>query len=142
MPPRFPYLRDPLFLAALLLFLVNRWVLEPGLGWRFLHAHLNDLICLPLFVPLILWSLRRLGWRADDAPPRPVEVLAPFVIFAVVFEAILPAWEPFRGRAHADPDDVTCYALGALGGCLWWRWRYRSRSLTGPANSAPGEPPS
>lgn len=122
----FRYLADPLFLACLALFVANRWLLEPMLPGNFCEAYVNDLICLPFCVPPMLWGLRRLGLRSDDAPPRWYELLLPLMIWSAVFEVWLPRTEGFRGVAVADPTDILCYALGGIGGTVFWRWRYRN----------------
>ncbi|MBN9521845.1 hypothetical protein J0H58_25570 [bacterium] len=121
---RFRYLRDPLFVACVAVYLVNRFVLKPAWEVEFVHAHLNDLICVPFWVPVMLWGERRLGLRSHDGPPEPVEIIIPLVLWAWVFEVILPRTAAFGRYCVADHRDVLYYAAGALGGAVFWRWWY------------------
>ena len=121
---RFRYLRDPLFLLCVATYFVNRLVLKSVWKDGFAHEHLNDLICIPFWVPIMLFAQRRLGLR-DDAPPRPGELVIPLVLWSWVFEILLPAIDRVRDRFVADHLDVMYYALGALGAGIFWRWWYR-----------------
>jgi hypothetical protein len=117
----FRYLRDPLFLFCLGLYFVNRWVLKPHLPVAFFRDHLNDLICIPFWLPIMLWAMRRLGLRRDDRPPHWYEILVPLLIWSWLFEVLLPGLGPFRGVAVADPADVLSYTAGALLAAIIWR---------------------
>ena len=59
----FKYLRDPLFVACVVAYLVNRFAIKPAVVGGFFHDHLNDLICIPVWVPVMLWGMRRAGLR-------------------------------------------------------------------------------
>jgi hypothetical protein len=119
----FRYFADPLCVAALLIYAANRWLFKPwGVGGNFGLSYLNDVLCLPLLLPMILYVQRRLGLRGSDAPPRPWEILQHWVIFSVVFELILPRY-PGWFRTTADPLDVVAYLAGGIGGWLWWSGR-------------------
>ena len=72
---RFLYLRDPLFLACVATYFVNRFVLKNIWHDGFVHAHLNDLICIPFWVPIMLFAQRTLRLRPDDHSPRPAEII-------------------------------------------------------------------
>ncbi len=124
MPSSYRYVRDPLFVACLVLYAANRWLLKPLVPVGFFHDHLNDLICIPFWVPLMLWSLRRLGLRGDDDPPRWYEVIFPLVVWSAVFELLLPRMPLYRHLAIGDPADILFYTLGALGSALYWKWWY------------------
>src|SRR5262245_50409749 len=97
-----------------------------------LRSYLNDIICIPFWIPIMLWSLRKLGLRRHDDAPHAHEIVIPLLIWAVVFEVILPATRAWAGLAVADPNDVLCYALGGLLAGLYWTWRYRSPKLLSP----------
>jgi len=120
----FRYLRDRLFLLCFALYVVNRWGLKQVWHDGFLHEHLNDLICIPFWVPIMLWVQRRLGLRPHDAPPLAHEVVLPLVIWSFVFEVWLPTTSMFQGRSIGDPLDVLYYSLGALIAAIYWRWKY------------------
>lgn len=120
----FAYFRDPLFLLACVTYLVNRLLLKPNFEAPFLHCYVNDCICIPFLVPIMVWVLRRLGLRASDGPPEPLEVWLPLVLWAGVFEVVLPMQPAFAGLAVADPFDVLAYCGGAAVALGYWRTRY------------------
>jgi hypothetical protein len=120
----FRYLADPLFLVCFVAYFVNRFGLKPHVGSAFLHDHFNDAICIPFWVPIMLWIQRRAGLRADDDPPRPSEIVIPLIVWSVTFEVWLPRTEAFRAWCTADPADVLAYAAGAMAAAVWWRWWY------------------
>jgi hypothetical protein len=124
----FAYLRDPLFLASLAAYLVNRWVLKSIWADGFVHEHFNDLICIALCVPPMLFVARRLGLRRHDGPPDAIEIVVPLVIWSLLFELWLPATETFSPWAHADHRDIAYYAAGGLGASVFWNWRYRAET--------------
>ena len=124
----FAYLRDPLFLGCFATYWLHKLLVANGLSNDWLRAYLNDLICLPFWVPIMLWPLRRLGLRTHDGPPTAIELAVPLVIFAAVFEVWLPATSTFAGLAVPDPLDVLCYAGGGLASALFWNWRYGTRA--------------
>ncbi len=121
----FLYLRDPLFVGCLGVYFINRWVFKPFFPNSFSHNYLNDLICIPFWVPIMLWLMRKARLRIDDTPPQWYEILLPLIVWAVVFEIIVPGLKPFERLAHADLLDIFFYVLGALIAALFWGWRYR-----------------
>ena len=120
----FQYLRDPLFVSCLVLYALNRCVLKPLLPNEFFHSYLNDLICIPFWLPIMLWGMRKAGLRADDAPPQGYEILIPLVMWSVVFELWLPSINYFRHLAFTDALDILCYTVGAVLASLFWGWWY------------------
>jgi hypothetical protein len=122
----FRYLRDPLFLFCLALYVANRYVFKRIWDDGFVHAHLNDLICMPLWVPIMLFVQRQLGLREDDAPPRAGEIVIPLVLWSWIFEVILPHTDLMRQHCIADPWDIVYYTLGALIAVIFWRSHYRN----------------
>lgn len=121
----FRYQRDPLFLGAACLYLLNRRVLKRFVPWSFLSSHFNDLICIPFLVPLVLWIARRLRLRCHDLPPRSYEVLIPLGIWSILFEIVLPQSTFWSQWATGDPLDVFWYAVGGTAGLTFWRWWYQ-----------------
>ena len=113
----FRYLRDPLFLFCLVLYFVNRFGLKPLFPQSFFHDHLNDLICIPFWIPILLWLAKKAGLRRHDNPPLWAEVFVPTAVWSVLFELVFPRLTP---RCVADPWDMTCYAAGALLAFRWW----------------------
>jgi len=129
---KFRYILDPICLACIVAYPLNRWVLKPHhvLG-DFGRFWFNDLICLPLFLPMILGLQRLLRIRRHDGPPQLWEVLQHAVIFSVLFEVILPRY-PQVFRTTADPWDAVCYFVGGLGAWVVWNGRKAHRFAVGP----------
>ena len=123
---KFAYLRDPLFLACFAVYWLHRLLAWQGLSTPWLRAYLNDLICLPFWIPIMVWVQRRLGLRLHDDPPTAIELILPLVIWAAVFEVILPSTRTWSDLAFPDPADVLCYSAGGLAAAFYWNWRYAS----------------
>jgi hypothetical protein len=122
---RFRYLRDPLFLVCVAAYAMNRFVIKRVCMGTFFHSYLNDLICIPFWVPILLWLMRRCRLRGDDLAPPGYEILAPLLLWTVIFELLLTRLGPFRGRAVADPLDVLAYTCGAVLAAIVWHFYYR-----------------
>ena len=132
---QYKYLKDPLFLFCLLVYSVNRWLVKPFLPNPFSQNYLNDLICIPFWVPIMLWMMRKSGIRNDDAPPRSYEVLIPLIVWSAIFEMFLPRLALFRSLAFSDHMDILFYTLGALLASAFWRFYYEISRKTASANS-------
>ncbi len=74
----------------------------------------------------MLYLLRRLHLRTDDAPPQSYEILIPLVLWSFVFELWLPKVSLFQGRVTSDHVDILFYTLGALLASLFWKRWYRT----------------
>lgn len=120
----FRYLRDELFLFSFGLYFLNRLLLRPNLSWQFLHSHLNDVLCLPFWLPILLFLARRIGWRKHDEAPAGIEILVPLIVWGWTFEVFLPR---LSTRSTADPWDICSYAAGGLIAQLFWQWRYQTK---------------
>jgi hypothetical protein len=129
---QFRYLADPICMGAVVVYLVNRIWLKPlGISGTFGQWYLNDVLCLPLFLPVILWVQRRMGLREHDGPARVWEVLQHWGIFSILFEVILPRF-PEYFRTTADAWDVVAYWVGGMGAWMWWRWRMERQVQENP----------
>jgi len=124
---RFRYLADPLFVFCVVLYFVNRFLIKRFVGEGFFHNHLNDLICIPFWVPIMVFLLHKSGLRKDDGPPRADEILIPLVMWSAIFELYLPHVTYFEHLATADHVDILFYTLGALGASVVWQLVYRGQ---------------
>lgn len=139
----FGYLRDPLFLLCLIVYGANRLLEDSGLSPPLFRCYLNDVICIPFWVPIMLWAERQSGLRQHDDPPHAYEMAIPLVIWAAVFEVVLPSTRAWQGLTVPDPNDVLCYAAGACIASWFWQWRYRPGGPGWPGGKGvcgPGEP--
>ena len=115
-----PLLRDPLFLACVAIYYVNRWLVKPLVAGGFFHDHLNDLICIPFFVPIMLFVLRKLGLRRSDGRPSATEILIPVSLWSLLFEVVLPGQATIGRGMTADYRDIFYYAFGGLLASSFW----------------------
>ncbi len=125
---RFRYLRDPLFLVCFVLYFANRFLIKRFVAGGFFHDHFNDLICLPFWVPIMVFLTRKVGLRDGDDPPRADEILIPLIVWSAIFELYLPNVKYFRGLATADPTDILWYTVGGLLASVVWQVTYRERA--------------
>jgi hypothetical protein len=139
----FRYLADPVCIAALGIYALARIVLRPlDLETAWMHNYLNDLLCLPLFLPMILRLQTLLHLRSHHRAPRWWEIVQHWLIFSIVFEVILPRY-PQMYRTTADPLDSVAYlAGGTLAALFWWRLPQRlARVITTWLADAPQPAP-
>ena len=129
---RFKYLRDPLFVICVALYIANRCVLEPLLPFAFLDCYVNDLICIPFWVPIMLAGMRQCRVRCDDAPPKSHEILIPLIVWSIVFECWLPHSNLLSAFVVADHLDVMCYVVGALVAGVFWKHYYQRQNGSRP----------
>jgi hypothetical protein len=122
---RYPYLADPLWLGACLLYAVNRGWWREALGLPFFTGQFNDLLLIPCALPVLLWVQRHLGLRGHDRFPEPGEVAFHLVVWSVIAEGIGPQLMPW---AVSDLRDVVAYAVGGLLAGLWWHRRGTART--------------
>jgi len=117
---RFGYWRDPLFLAGLAIYLVNRLLIKPSLQHysSFFHGHLDDTLTVPVALPVYLFVYRLIGFRPDDEPPRWWEVGLHVAVWMVFFEWFGPV---ILHRGVYDPIDDWCIAGGGLAAWAIWQ---------------------
>lgn len=124
---RYGYLRDPLFVSCVALYIVNRWMLKPLFPCAFVNGYVNDLLCIPFWLPVTLYLMRVLRLRRGDGPPDGGEIIACLLVWSLVFELIVPQLQMFKEVAFTDPLDILAYTVGALLAGVYWRiWYGRS----------------
>lgn len=120
----FAYLADPVFIISVLLYTLNRFVFKPHhIGGWFTHGYLNDVLCLPIFVPVTLYAVRVLGVRRGHAAPRAWEIVVCFLAFVAVFQIVTPRF-PRVFITAGDPLDVIAYAAGGMVAHRFWTGRH------------------
>jgi len=125
---RFRYLKDPLFLFCVALYFLNRLVLKPHFSNAFLQCYLNDVICIPFWIPIMLFIMKALDLRKSDDLPTAFEILIPLILWSWVFEAYLPFTSMFKHLATSDYRDVLAYTIGGGLSGLIWRFLYQQTS--------------
>ncbi len=106
---RFGYWRDPLFLAAVSGYGLNRWLIKPLGPPPFRHGYWADLLMIPAALPLVLWLQRLSGLRPHDQSPSGSEIALHLAGWSVICEFVGPQW---GHHGTADGWDVVAY--------LWW----------------------
>jgi hypothetical protein len=117
MAPSFRYLRDPVFLGALALFVINTLVLRHLLPGSFFRHHCNDLFLIPCALPLLLRLHVALGLRPPRAHPTLPEIVGHLLLWSLLFEVAGPH---LASHSTGDPLDVLCYWIGGL--LAWGAW--------------------
>jgi len=134
---RFGYLRDPVFLTVFVLYFVNRFLIKPITFGHiaFFHSYFNDLICIPFWLPVVLWVHRKLGVRNHDGSPTRFELIMHLVVWSIFFEGMAPRMPNLFHSTTGDPWDVAAYAAGTLIAAVLWgselvpiRWTRRRSS--------------
>lgn len=121
----FRYFRDPLCLAATLIYILNRTFFKPfcGTQFHFLRNHLDDFLLIPTALPLLLWIFRKLNLRSSDLHPTRQEIVTWTIVWSVLFEGVFPV---LFVQSTADWLDVLAYATGAV--VAWAIWSRPVRS--------------
>ncbi len=121
----FAQLRDPLFIACLIIYSANRAAEDCGYSHWILRGYLNDLICVGFWVPIVTFMLGYARLRDPRIIPRDHEIVIAVIVWALMFEFWLPQTTTFATLMVADPWDVICYAGGGLAAAVWWRSYYQ-----------------
>ena len=124
---RFGYLHDRLFWVSSAAYAFNRLFLKFHLAalrdshfhfvWSLFHSHFDDLLLLPVALPVVLWIQRLLGLRKNDFPPSWTEMVLHLGIWSVMCKFVGPFWLKV---GTADPWDLMAFTLGGVAACLWW----------------------
>lgn len=114
------------------IYLLNRFILKPHhIGGWLVHDYLNDLLCLPIFLPIILRLQSAWGIRRHHAPPTLFELLHNWAIFSVLYYYVFPNLSAFS--SVADPWNSVAYLIGGTAAYIAWRFLYPSKSKPLPA---------
>ena len=119
MDKKFKYLLDPLFLFSLIIYCINKLSFLKYGSWnyKFLIYYLNDLLLIPVAVPIVLYFSKVLKLRDIYSPPTFLEIIVPLAIWSISFEFVGPL---YFGKGTSDPIDVFAYCLGGLISWLLW----------------------
>jgi len=128
-PPRpFRYLADPACITSLILYTLNRYLVKPHhIGGWFTHGYFNDVLCLPLFVPMILYAQHLIGLRRHARYPRIWEIFQIWASFVIVFQIVIPRF-PKTFTTAGDPRDILAYLTGGIIAEFYWSRAARGKS--------------
>ena len=112
-------LRDWLWITSVALVVLNKLWIKPHFSGAFWHSSLNDVLCLPVWMPIMVWVFARFRWR-EASPPRTLEILVCWIFWSLVFEVWLPHTDIFGRFASGDPLDVLAYGVGGVTALFWW----------------------
>jgi hypothetical protein len=133
-PPSFRYLADPCCIISLVIYPINRFYLKPHhIGGWFTHGYLNDVLCLPMFVPMILYAQHLLGLRPHRRFPGVWEIFQNLVVFTIVFQVITPRF-PKTFTSAGDPWDILAYLAGGMIAGIYWS--VSARRISAPVVAA------
>ena len=110
------YLRDSVFICGCLLYVFNRWGLQPQSG--FLRNHFADLLLMPCALPVLMQIQHWIGLRQPNQWPGFREIVVYLFLWSALFEWVGPA---LVEHATGDPLDVAAYAAGAALCSVRWR---------------------
>jgi hypothetical protein len=90
----------------------------------FFSCYVNDLICVPFWLPIALFIQKSVRMRLHDHPPENHEILIHLAFISVMFEMVYPFTVEYEHVLISDPNDITFYALGALMASIFWKFYY------------------
>lgn len=108
-------LLQPLFLLACFLFLLNQFLESQQIFIPYIHAYLDDFLCFPIVLTLILFLLRRI-YQNPNFRFTTLQIVFAVAYFSLAFEVVLPY---FSANYRSDALDVVAYILGAM---FFGRW--------------------
>lgn len=116
---RFKYMLDRLFLSALAIYILNKWLVPDHLkkGIEFFDSYLNDILFPAVAFPIMLFITKICGARKVDVPPQLKEMIPPLIIWSIGFEFVGPY---YFDRGTADIIDVLAYFTGGIGSWMFW----------------------
>lgn len=119
---KFRYLKDPLFLATMALYVLNRYIVRPlAIGKiDFFNCYFNNLICIPFCLPIVLFLTRAVRLRSHDEPPDIYELCFYLLMWSFFFEYVAPKYGRYLNYPVGDPWDVVFYVVGGLVAGIYW----------------------
>ncbi len=104
-------LKNTIFVFSTLLFVVNQLMEKQfGIFIPFIHAYLDDLLCMPVVLTMTLYILQML-LKEERYRFSKSQVIIAIIYFSVMFELVLPA---FSNKYTSDVMDIAAYSIGAL----------------------------
>ncbi|MBC5994168.1 hypothetical protein [Pontibacter cellulosilyticus] len=124
-------LLQPVFLLSVVLFCLNQGLEQLQLYIWPLHTHLDDLLCLPVVLTLILAAERVYFRNPYFVLPR-TYTISTALLFSLVFELLLPV---LHAKYTSDIWDVAAYGVGAA---IFEFWINEPAAQVKPKNETAG----
>ncbi|MEZ4886113.1 MAG: hypothetical protein R3E32_15365 [Chitinophagales bacterium] len=112
-------LRCPLFILACFLFIFNQFLESQQIFLPYIHAYLDDLLCFPIVLTIILFLLREI-YQNPNYRFTPLQIVFALAYFSLAFEVVLPY---FSANYRGDILDVVAYVVGAV---IFWKWMQKT----------------
>jgi hypothetical protein len=71
-------------------YFINRFGVKPFVHGVFAHTSLNDLLCVPFWVPIMVFAMCKFGLRKHDGAPTLAEIVIPLLMWSYFFEIAPP----------------------------------------------------
>ncbi|MDQ3192323.1 MAG: magnesium citrate secondary transporter [Bacteroidota bacterium] len=81
-----------------------------GIFIPFIHAYLDDFLCMPVVLTLTLYILQMI-LKEERFRLSKYQVIFAIIYFSVMFELVLPA---FSSKYTSDVMDIAAYLIGAF----------------------------
>jgi len=94
-----------------LLFIIFHFLVVLGMDFPLLESYLDDLLCLPIVLSVVLYIHRRFRVKSKLYRLPVAHILLAVVVVVMAFEVIYPVLTP---RGTADVFDVFAYGGGAV----------------------------
>jgi hypothetical protein len=104
-------LKNSFFLFFCTLFIVNKTLEMNGFFIPFIHAYMDDLICLPIVLNIALFIFRKFIYGSGQYCFPVFFIITAVLMFSLAFEIILPS----RSAVYtADAWDILAYSIGGI----------------------------
>jgi len=100
-----------LFIVFVLAFFVHWLAEQHGIHIPWVHAYMDDIICIPIILFPILFVFRRWIYPSGHFVFPISYIITTWAILSFVFEVYLPQKNPIH---TSDPIDMVLYAMGGL----------------------------
>lgn len=121
MQKRFLYIVDPWFLFSLSIYIINKIYGRQLWNCTFCNFYLNDLLAMPILLPITLFFLKLADFRKHDLIPSFREFFFALLPLIIIFELIGPF---FFEKGISDPLDILFYCIGCFISQMIWSLFY------------------
>jgi hypothetical protein len=103
-------IKHPLFLISVFLFIMNQIMERKGIFIPWVHAYLDDLLCMPVTLTIALFMQQKFTFSPSYTLSKN-KIIGVLMFYSVFYEVWLPH---IYSRYTSDVLDVAAYATGAV----------------------------